>query len=117
MSAFQRSTINMAQYRRGRNLKTLWGLVLLAIAYSSWLYYQRTLTGTNELDGIIGVLLGLYICAYPAANAVDLLFFGRIAGHQVSSRRFDILWLALNMLVLLSGWIVIFIGVTRLITR
>jgi hypothetical protein len=104
----------MEQHRRGRNILTLWGLVLLAIAYSSLLYYRRTLTGTNTLDGIVGVLLGLYICSHPAANALDVLFFRRAARRQVSSGWSGVWWLALNMLVLLIGWIVIIIGTTRL---
>ena len=107
----------MDQHRRGHNIKTLWALVLLGIAYSSLLYYQRTLTGTNNVDGIIGVMLGLYICSHPAANVVDMLFFGRGTRSQFSSRRSAVLWLALNMLVLLIGWIVIFVGTTRLIGK
>ena len=106
----------MDQHRRGRNIK-VWVLVLLGIAYSSVLYYQPTLTGTNNLDGIIGVLLGLYLCSHPAANVVDMLFFGGRDRRQFSSRRSAVLWLALNMLVLLIGWIVIFVGTTRLVGR
>ena len=104
----------MGQHRRRRNTKVLWGLILLATAYSSLLYDRHTPTGTNTLDGSIGVLLGLYICSHPAANAVDLLFFERGALHQISSEWTGIGWLALNMLVLLVGWIVIVIGATRL---
>ena len=107
----------MDQHRPGRNIKTLWALVLLGTAYSSFLYYQHTLTGTDKVDGIIGVLLGLYLCSHPAANVVDILFFGRGARRQFSSRRNAVLWLVLNMLVLLIGWIVIFIGTTQLIGR
>ena len=107
----------MDQHRRGRNIKTLWLLVLLGIAYSSLFYYQRTLTGANNVDGIIGVLFGLYICSHPAANVVDMLFFGRGARRPFSSRRSAVLWLALNMLVLLIGWIVIFVGTTRFIGK
>ena len=108
---------HMNQHQRGRNFKTLWVLVLLAIIYGSLVYYRRTLIGTNRLEGIMGVLLGLYICSHPAANVLDMLFFGRDARRQASSRRSDVLWLALNMLVLLIGWIVIFIGTTRFIGR
>jgi hypothetical protein len=107
--------VNMDQQRRGRSFQTLLVMILLASAYGGWLYYQRTLTGTSRGDGIIGVLLGLYICSRPAANFLDLLFFARGA-HQVSSLPSTIVWLALNLLVLLIGWIVIFIGATRLIT-
>jgi hypothetical protein len=107
----------MDQHQLGRNIKALWALVLLGIAYTGLLYYQRTLTGKNDIDGIIGVLLGLYICSHPAANVVDLLFFGRGVRRQSSSRRSVVFWLALDMLVLLIGWIVIFVGTTRLIGR
>ena len=107
--------VDMDQYRRGRNIKTLWAVVLFGITYSSLLYYQGTLTGANNVDGIIGVLFGLYICLHPAANLVDMLFFGRSARRQFPSKRSAVLWLAFNMLVLLIGWIVIFVGTTRFI--
>jgi uncharacterized membrane protein YGL010W len=107
----------MEQHRRGRNIKILWVLILLGITYSGILHYQRTLTGMDEVDGIIGVLLGLYICSHPAANVVDMLFFRRGARHPFSSKRSAVLWLALNMLVLLIGWIVIFIGTTRFFSK
>jgi D-alanyl-lipoteichoic acid acyltransferase DltB (MBOAT superfamily) len=107
----------MDNHRGGRNIKTLWALILLGVAYSSLLYYQRTLTGTNGVDGIIGVLLGLYICSNPVANVLDMFFFERGAQHQFSSRWSAVLWLVLNILVLLIGWFVIFVGVTRLVGR
>jgi hypothetical protein len=108
----------MDQHRRRRNIKMLWVLLLLGIAYDSLLYYQGTVTGTNNVDGIIGVLLGLYICSHPAANVVDMLFFGRGALRQSSSRRSAVVWLALkNMIVLLIGWIAIFVGTTQFIGR
>jgi len=107
----------MGQHQSGRNIKTLWALVLIGIAYSSWLYYQRTLTGTNKVDGIIGVLLGLFICSHPVANLLDMFFFGRGARRQFSSRWSAVLWLALNMIVFLLGWVVIFVGTTRLVGR
>ena len=107
--------INMEKQRRGRNWQALLVTILLAGAYGGWLYTQRTLTGTSRGDGIIGVLLGLYVCSHPAANFLDLLFFSRGA-RPVASLPSTILWLALNLLVLLIGWSVIFIGATRLVT-
>ena len=107
----------MDRLRRGRNVTMLWALVLIGIVYSGFLNYQRTLTGADNLDGIIGVLLGLYICSHPAANVVDMLFFRRGAQRQSSSRGSAVLWLSLNTLVLLIGWLVIFVGTTRLIGR
>jgi hypothetical protein len=101
------------QHQHRRNTRILWGMVLLAIAYTGWFHYLHTLTGIPVLDGSIGVALGLYICSHPAANAVDMLFFERYNLRQISE------WsgvgrLALNALVLLAGWMVIFVGLTRL---
>ncbi len=104
----------MGQEFYPRKTRTLWGLSLIAIAYGGLIYYLHTLTGIRWLDGSLGVLLGLYICSRPAANAVDLLFFQRAALRQVSSEWQGIGWLALNLLVLLAGWAVIVIGTTRI---
>ena len=76
-----------------------------------------TLTGRPVWDGGIGVALGLFICAHPAANAVNLLFFERQALRQVSSDGPLMRWLALNLLVLLVGWMVVFAGIRRLVER
>ena len=103
--------------RRGRNVKTMWALVVLAAAYIGWLYYARTLTGSNKWDGSLGVLLGLFICAHPAANLLDALFFAGSTGRDGASWRSTLAWLALNLLVLFSGWNVMFIGTTRFVTR
>ncbi len=89
-------------------------MALLGIAYSGLLFFLHTLTGTSLADGFISVLLGLYICSHPAANAVDLLFAERGALRALSSEWNGIRWLALNLLVLLIGWSVIVIGAVRL---
>jgi hypothetical protein len=97
----------------GRNSRRLVGLSLLAIVYSGWLYFQDTLTGAPTWDGVIGVILGLYVCSHPAANAVDRLFFRRDARGEILSRQAGVVWLALNILTLLIGWLAIFVGATR----
>jgi hypothetical protein len=107
----------MDQQRLGRKIVTLSLLIVLGIAYSSFLYFQPTLTGLHLLDGIIGVVLGLYISSHPAANLVDMLFYGRGIRYQFSSRRSFVLWLSLNILVLFISGVVIFVGTTRLIGR
>jgi hypothetical protein len=96
---------------------TLWVLVVIGIGYSSLLYYRGTVTGVNHADGILGVVLGLYVCSHPAANLVDLLFYRRGIRYQVLSSESVVLWLALNMLVLFVAGIVIFCGTTQLIGR
>ena len=107
----------MDHQRRELKIIILLVLVALGIVYSSLLYSQRTLTDINNLDGIIGVVFGLYICSHPAANLVDMLFYRRGIRHQFSSKRTIVLWLALNVLVLLIGGIVIFMGTTRFIGK
>ncbi len=107
----------MNRLHLGHKVKVLWALVLLGIAYSGLLCEGYTLTGADHTDGIIGVLLGLYICSHPAATAVEMLFFRRSARPAFSSKRSAVLWLALNGLALLTGWIAIFVGTTRLIGR
>jgi hypothetical protein len=105
---------DMDQSRLQRNVKVLWAMLLLAAIYSSLVHFWFATTGNDRLIGSIGVLLGLYICSQPAANAVDLLFFQRGAVRQLSRDWSGIGWLALNALVLLVGWLVIVIGATRL---
>jgi hypothetical protein len=107
----------MDQQGRGRNVMTLWVLVVIGIAYSSILYFQPTLTGMHLLDGIIGVVLGLYISSHPAAHLVDMLFYRWAIRYQFSSKRSVVLWISLNVLVLFISAIVIFVGTTRLIGR
>lgn len=102
------------QRRNQRNTRALWTLLLFAIGYGGVIRYLHTLTGSAVLDGSVGLALGLYVCSHPAANAVDVLLFerqplGRISGWPVAR------WLALNLLVLLAGWMVVFIGLRRLV--
>jgi hypothetical protein len=99
------------------NIIMLLVLVVFGIIYISLLYSQPTLTGIHHLDGIIGVVLGLYICSHPAANLVEMLFYRRSHRNPFSSSRSIILWLMLNLLILFMGGIVTFVGVTRFIGR
>src|SRR5512143_3754432 len=96
---------------RGRSYRTLGVVSALALLYGGWMVAQRTITGLPRLDGIIGVLLGLFICSRPAANYLDLLF----SRGRTSSERSLFGWLILNGVVMFVGWLVITIGATRLI--
>ena len=103
----------MNQQSRVHNLKIMSGLVLLAILYGGLLFSLQTLTGAYKLDGAIGVLLGLYISSHPAKHMVNMVFFDHSFLRWESSRRSDLLWLGINLLILGIGWIVIVIGTTR----
>jgi hypothetical protein len=99
-----------------RSTRLLWALVIVGIVASVLLRSLHTLTGIRSVDGWFGVALGLYLCAHPAANAVNLLFFQReLLGHL--SEWSMVRWLALNLLLLLAGWMVVFSGLTRLLGR
>lgn len=89
----------------------------LGLAYSVLIYWLQTLTGTNKGDGIIGVMLGLFISAYPAAGFLDMFFFEKDQRYRFSLKWSALLWLGLDLLVLLIGWQVIFIGLTRLLGK
>ncbi len=103
----------MGHKRRSLNTGWLVGMIVLAAVYAALLYFGHTLTGTVRLDGIVGVVLGLFICSHPSANLVDVLIFGRILGRQGMSKRTYILWWVLNFAVFVIGFIVIVSGTTR----
>ena len=107
----------MDQQPLGRKIITLSVLIVPGIVYSSFLYFQPTLTGRYVLDGIIGVVLGLYISSHPAAHLVEVLFYRRAMRYSFSSKRSVILWLSLDVLVLFISGMVIFFGTTRLIGK
>lgn len=104
----------MDQHRYKQNTTLLWGLALVAILYIAGIDLFYTLTGNHLLDGIIGVLLGLYICSKPAANAVDMIFFRRGELRRLTSGWSGLGWLSLNLFVLFCGWTVIFTGTTHM---
>ena len=88
---------------------------MLAAVYCGWFYFLGSLTGAHRLDGIIGVILGLYICSHPSANAVNMLFFERGTLREYFSSRSGIGWLALNLVVMLAGCLVIVVGTIQLV--
>lgn len=93
--------------RRGwRSIALLLGLILLALGYGSIVYYHFELTRISRLDGMIGVMLGLFISSRPAANLLDLLYQSASDRHPGNLW----IWLMLNVLTLLTGVIVVIIG-------
>ena len=101
----------------GGKTRLLWTLILLGIGYSSLTRYLPALIEGSPVYGAFGVVLGLYICSHPAAFVVDLLFFRRLAAGRYFSKRSDLAGAVLNMVSLLVGWLVIFIGTTHLVGR
>jgi hypothetical protein len=65
------------------------------------------------VDGILGVILGLYVSSFPARHFVDLLIYWKTEQARFATRRLLGWWIALNCTVLLDGWLVIVVAVAR----
>lgn len=107
----------MDQYWRARGTLTLWTFMLLALAYSVLLYgLGPFITGERRYDGAISIVLGLYVCSHPASNVLDLLFMEGGVGRSSASAESSVVWYLLNLLVLLAGWLAVYIGVLQFTT-
>ncbi len=103
----------MALQKRRHNYSLLGVLVLLAVFYTITIYFWRPLSNAHKVEGILGILLGLYICSKPAANLLDLLFDLLSKHLEPASGLRLVLWLVVNLALLLVGWFVITLGATR----
>jgi hypothetical protein len=88
-------------------------LVLLAFTYVLTVGLLHLQSGILKFEGIVGVVLGLYIGSHPAANLLDIFIYGGIFGPAYPSRKKAFSWLALNFFTLLAGFAVIVLGATR----
>jgi len=102
----------MDQYWRGRSPTVLLALMLPAIVYMALFTTFGTLTGTLLFDGVIGVVLGLYICSHPVANAIDLLFLDHGIMRHSAADAHGLAWYGLNLIVMCVGCFVVVIGLT-----
>lgn len=89
------------------------GAALYTLGFQNW----PMPTGNRMADGAFSVLLGLYICAHPAGNAIDLIFIERDPLRSLEKEWSSLRWLALNILTLVMGWRVIDLGTTHLASR
>jgi hypothetical protein len=99
--------------RGARNFTVLGVMILAGAVYLALLSTPHPLTGTYKADGIVSVLLGLYICSHPVANGLDMLLYRRYMLNRKTTRGAELLWWALNLVVLLMGWWVISVGMIR----
>jgi len=100
-----------------RNSALLWSLMVPASAYLFWQHNWPYSSGNAVFDGMVGVVLGLFICSRPAANGIDLIFIERGAFKRILRQRAGVAWFLLNGLVMLVGWFVISVGAARLTTN
>jgi hypothetical protein len=105
----------MKQPRLEYHTTRMWISVLLAIGYGSAFLFFYTLTGSTTLDGIIGILLGLYVGAHPAAHLIDLLYLPHGTRRELLSSEPGLVWLVVNVLVVVVGIFTIVIGANRFV--
>ena len=107
----------MSKPQNERNSKILWLLILSAIivrlAYNFW----PRITGSPEVDGLLVVFLGFYICSRAAANFLNVILYELGTRRWSSLTRPDLTWLGLNALVMLSGLLLVVIGIYRFFSR
>lgn len=107
----------MPQSRNERNSKILWGLILAAIGVRLVFYFWPRITGSPEVDGLLVVFLGFYICSRAAANFLNVIIYELGTHRWASLKRPDIVWLGLNSLVMLSGLMLVVMGIYRFFSR
>jgi hypothetical protein len=102
----------MDKVQRARSSRTLVLLILAGLAYSGLLRLHVIVTGVARIDGILGVMLGLYAGAQPALHLIDALFYRESSDGR--EPRWTILgWWGLNLMVLLAAMTVIFTSLLR----
>jgi hypothetical protein len=97
---------------RRRNAALLWAVVLLVGAVDALFRLTGGLTGAPLIDGAVEVVVGLYACSHPAANALDALYHVGDVEHISLG---DVAWVLLNGLVLLVGYLAIVAGASRFV--
>jgi hypothetical protein len=100
----------MNRPRRKRNGKILWAMILLAFAFCAAVYIRPALTGSDELNGLLGVWLGLFISAWPAANFLNMILYEQALRRWRSTLQSDGFWILLNLAVLMAGLTVVIVG-------
>jgi ABC-type methionine transport system permease subunit len=100
----------MNRPRRKRNGKTLWAMIALAFAFYAAICIHPALTGSDELNGLLGVWLGLFISAWPAANFLNMILYEQALQRWRSTLQSDGFWILLNLAVLMAGLTVVIVG-------
>ena len=103
----------MNRSQRAHSVTILSVMILLGLVYLALLYTQSPLTGSFKTDGIVSVLVGLYICSHPVANGLDILLYRRYMIGRKTSTGAEVLWWIFNAATLLTGWWIIFVGMLR----
>ncbi len=98
----------MKTKQHGYSLKWFAGLTLAAVVYGIWIFTLTPATAHEPLEGILGIVLGLFICSHPCGNILDIWIYKR------NTLEPGFWGYAVNLLILFTGWLVIFLGTLQL---
>jgi hypothetical protein len=99
-----------------RNRRDSAWLGAMAAVGAAWVGVSALLgsiTGGHQADGIVGIILGLYVSSFPARHFVDMLIYWKTEGARFPTRRSLGWWIALNGGVLLVGFLTIVFAAAR----
>jgi hypothetical protein len=96
-----------------RDAAWLGAMVAVGAAWIAISSVVGSITGSRPADGIVGIILGLYVSSFPARHFVDLLIYWKTEGARFPTRRSLGWWIALNAGVLLAGFLVIVFAAAR----
>lgn len=94
-------------------LKLLVGLLLIASIYSYLMNVDINLTGNQRIDGTLGIIYGLYVCAHPAANVLDFVLYGKYLRLHSLSPELTFFWWLMNVAVMYAGLLVFVMSLLR----
>ncbi len=101
---------------RSTHLRKVWWLIflnLLGLSFSALLFLHVRISGERQIDGIIGVMLGLYLSSHPAEQLLDRLFYARERYSDGFNPSEVVFWWFLHALGLFVGWLAIFSALIR----
>lgn len=87
--------------------------IIVKLAYYNW----PRITGSPEVDGSLVIFLGFFICSRAAANFLTVILYELNTRRWTSLTRSDVHWLGLNVLIMLSGLMLVVMGIYRFFTR
>ena len=93
-----------------RHPAVLWILLGVAAVFALLVHFRPELTGNDQVNGLGGVCLGLFIAAFPAANYLDMLLAELGGLRWRSIKQADLPWVALNLVVLFTGLAIVVAG-------
>lgn len=96
------------------NTRLLCLVMIPALVYGIWLYWNNGITGSHFWDAVIGILLGIYICSRPVSNLLDMIYTQRIQMRHLKERA-GMTWLLMNFLTTFVGWASIVLGAVQMV--